>query len=239
MTSRRRALIREHWQRFLAALFVVLAVSAMSIVVGALLVGAWMAWFIAGAVYAGTLALWLTMFELVDPVSRRFAKGADGEEFTAHELRRHSRKGWRCIHNVALESGDIDHIVVGRGGVVAIETKCPDAGWAWLRRQNIHIPWVRQAARSAMKASALVRQHSGMRVEVHPVVVVWARGLAGDSVEVDGVRVLHGTDLGSFLDGLAPVLDIEQVRQIQRALEPVATRLDAAAHTRRTALVRD
>lgn len=193
---------------------------------------------LAGAVYAGLLALWLTMFELVDPVSRRYARGADGEEFTARELRRCSRHGWRSVHNVVLESGDIDHIVVGPGGIVAIETKCPDAGWPWLKGQGIHHPWVRQASRSAMKTNALIRQHSGLRTEVHPVVVVWARGLAGEPVEVDGVRVLHGTDLAGFLGSLAPALDQEQVRQIHSALEPVAARLDAVRQERRTTLAR-
>lgn len=235
---RRRQLVREHWRPFLAALVTILAISAVAVVVAAVLVGAWLAWFIVGGVYAGILALWLTIFELVDPVSRRFARGADGEEHTARELGRCSRQGWRCVHNVVLESGDIDHMVVGPGGVMAIETKRPDAGWGWLQGQDVHLRWVRQASRAAMKTRALIRQHRGLQVEVRPVVVVWARGLAGERVEVDGVRVLHGTDLAGFLDGLAPALDREQVRQIHSALEPVAIRLEAVLGARRDALAR-
>ncbi len=212
-----------------------LGVAGVGITVAAVLVGSWMAWMIVGAVYAGLLMLWLTMFEIVDHETRRYVQGADGEEFTASELRRRSRQGWRAVHNIVLESGDIDHVAIGPGGAVAIETKCPNTDWAWLYRQGSHRWWVRQAKRSALRARALIRQHTGIQTDPVPLLVVWTSELEGEHVEVDGVRVVHGRELVGFLDDLAPVLADEQVRQIHRALESVATQLDTVVEARRVA----
>src|SRR5690606_9757041 len=126
---------------------------------GVIMFGAWWGWFTLGLVVGALIALWIVIWELVDDVTRRFVNGAGGEEMTAAELRRCTRLGWRSVHNVVLEAGDIDHIAVGPGGVVVIETKNPDAGWDWLHRNGVHEPWVRQAKRAALRASALIRQH--------------------------------------------------------------------------------
>lgn len=234
---RRRELFRTHRRRLLGLLAAITAIATAAVTVAALLIGAWMAWFIAGAVYSALIILWATMFDLLDPVGRHLRQGADGESFTAEQLRRCARHGWRATHNLVLEHGDIDHIAIGPGGVVAIETKCPDADWQWLHRHGIARRWARQARSSALRAKALVRQHAGLRLEARPILVVWTRGLAdAGHVEVDGVRVIHGSDLTELLDELPRVLDADQVDRIHHALEPVARQLDAHWRTRNSAL---
>jgi hypothetical protein len=164
--------------------------------------------------------------ELIDPVGRHWSQGADGESFTARELRRAGRSGWRTVHNLTLEGGDIDHIVTGPGGVVAIETKHSDAEWHWLQRRDIHRRWVRQATDSARRARALVRQHAGVHVDVRPIVVAWVRGFDDEVVEVDGVRVVHGSRLADVLTALDETLTPQQADRIHQALMPVAERMD-------------
>lgn len=235
MRLRRRELIRKHWRPLVRGLGIVLLVATVGITAAAVLFGSWMAWMIVGAVYATLLFAWMSGLEIIDSETRRYAQGADGEELTARQVRRRSRRGWRAVHNVLLESGDIDHIVVGPGGAVAIESKCPDAGWDWLSAQGIHRTWVRQARRSAMRAQALIRQHANVQTDAIPLLVVWASGLAGEHIEVDGVRILHGTELVGFLDALEPVLDEHQVRHIHRALGSAADGLEVAVQARRAA----
>ena len=211
----------------------------MAVTAAALIVGAWMAWFIAGAFYGASVALWVALFELIDPVGRRWWQGSDGEAATSGQLRRCRRQGWRVVHNLMLEAGDIDHIAVGPGGVVAIETKSTDADWEWLSRQSIHRGWTRQASSSAARARALVRQHAGLAVQVRPVVAAWVRGLADvGPVECNGVRIVHGSTLADLLGDLDPVLTGEQVDQIHQALEPVARRLDVHWASRSAAAAR-
>lgn len=233
VAARRRQLLRDHWRGLLKAISAIIAVSVVVIVLAGLFVGAWLAWLMVGGVYAALIATWLMVFEIADPITRRFASGATGEELTADRLRECASLGWRAVHNIAIRPRDIDHLAVGPGGVLAIESKCPDAGWDWLRSHNHHLEWVRQADKAAFRSGALIKQHFGDRVDVRPVLVVWTRGLAGEPVDIDGVRVMHGSDLPEFLRSLPATLDAEQIRRIHDALLPVATRLDAAGQAGR------
>ena len=56
--------------------------------------------------------------------------GTAGEVWTAQELRRLRRKGWHLVNGVQREyRGDIDHILVGPGGVLVVETKWSTSRW--------------------------------------------------------------------------------------------------------------
>lgn len=209
----------------------------MFVAVWAWVFGEHMGWFAAGTVMGGLIALSLIVFELIDDVTRRFANGVTGEEMTASELKRCRRSGWRAVHNIVLRSGDIDHVAIGPGGLVVIETKNPDAGWDWIRRNRIHEPWVRQVRVAALRAAALVRQHSGLELPVQPLLVVWAREFS-EPLDAGDVRVIHGRDLPAFLRGLSPVVGAETVRLVQHALEEVAEHYDAVSHGWHPALAR-
>jgi hypothetical protein len=52
-----------------------------------------------------------------------WAQGAEGEETVGKILEGLREKGWCVIHDVSFGRGNIDHIVVGPGGVFTIETK--------------------------------------------------------------------------------------------------------------------
>lgn len=234
--ERRRELIRKHrWPlaRF-AGVVVVIGVAAVAL--AGWLIGAWSAWFVAGAWYAAMVGTWLAAFELIDPVGRRWLAGAEGEKWTAEQLRRLRRRGWRVVHNVMLEGGDIDHVVIGPGGVVAVETKSPDAGWEWLLKEGIVDRWADQATRSAFRTEALVKQYAKLPIEVCPLMAVWATGRgAVEPVERRGCRVVHGRDLAAELAARIPTLTSDQVDQIHAAIELYARGLDAQRAGRRHA----
>lgn len=52
-----------------------------------------------------------------------WAQGAEGEEAVGKILEGLREKGWCVIHDVSFGRGNIDHIVVGPGGIFTIETK--------------------------------------------------------------------------------------------------------------------
>jgi len=56
--------------------------------------------------------------------------GVNGEFWTADELRKLDNKGWRLINGLQLNSRfDIDHVAVGPGGVLVVESKWSASAW--------------------------------------------------------------------------------------------------------------
>ena len=79
----------------------------------------------------GVSALVVAIGYLVLALSGTVARGmgATAEMWTASELRRHRKHGWLIINGLALEGRDIDHVLVGPGGVVVVESKWSADGW--------------------------------------------------------------------------------------------------------------
>ena len=100
--------------------------------------------------------------------------GDQGEQWTAQELRKLRRRGWRVVNHVMLrEWGDIDHVLVGPGGVYAIETKWSAEDWA----AEHHQEWARAAAKAVTESARSLRlwlRAQGV-MTVQPVVFVWGR----------------------------------------------------------------
>lgn len=130
--------------------------------------------------------------------------GADAERFTAQHFERlwWRRRGWRVFHGLQIGSCDVDHVAVGPGGVLAIETK-------WVGGQQLRVDGDRlegypgrsptwQARRSAEKVQSFLRSVGDgppSSVGVRPVLVIWGPGapaLGDEPVQVDGVAVIEG-----------------------------------------------
>jgi hypothetical protein len=60
---------------------------------------------------------------LVFPVIDRWDRGAEGEEHVGKLLEALVERGWRPVHDVSLGRGNIDHVLIGPGGLFTIETK--------------------------------------------------------------------------------------------------------------------
>src|SRR3954453_4413988 len=55
--------------------------------------------------------------------------GEIAEQWTAQELRKLRRHGWRIVNHLMLRTWDIDHVLVGPGGIFAVETKWSSRPW--------------------------------------------------------------------------------------------------------------
>jgi hypothetical protein len=96
--------------------------------------------------------------------------GAWGEDNTSDELRKARRQGliWGFVDGVAIETGDVDHLVVTKeGGVIAVDSKYH----AQLRADTVQRDLV-SAAASARRARLIIMSF-GRRLDVTPVAVVW------------------------------------------------------------------
>lgn len=113
-----------------------------------------------------------------------------GERMTAEELEPLREQGWRVFHDVPAERGgiefNIDHVLVGPGGVFSIETKMRRKGQARPGRQEHEVsydgqklswPWgedafgLAQAARNAEWLRDWLSVVTGERLEVTPILV--------------------------------------------------------------------
>lgn len=153
-------------------------------------------WIAAGVIviFSGASSIWM---------------GRVGELWTARELKRARRQGWRFVNDLYLTS-QIDHIALGPAGLLIIETKWAAEPWPlddqtdWRREKAIHT--VAEQARHAR--SIVVNHHSD--APVIPVVVRWRPPTDddpgtwyrdGDTFLVDGASFdawLSGLPHGNF-----------------------------------------
>ena len=69
---------------------------------------------------------------------RTWRVGAEGEVRVARELSRLG-SGWHTLHAIPVgeQGSDIDHVVIGPGGVFSLNTKCRPNGKAWVGEHRI------------------------------------------------------------------------------------------------------
>jgi hypothetical protein len=176
--------------------------------------------FVVGVLWA-SLGWGLSLVILQSSGTTAKLMGATAETWTATELKHLSREGWRAMHNVLLHREDVDHVVIGPGGIFALETKWSSEEWGTDYRR------LQQAARQARRNALAVQRrldprHVGVRVT--PVVVLWGHTADGVPDDIDGVGVVHGTDLASRLQSVAdPGLSEEDVTKYTNALTDYAT----------------
>jgi hypothetical protein len=123
-----------------------------------------------------------------------FWMGRSGEVWTASELRRARRHGWRFLNDLYLSS-QIDHVALGPAGVLVIETKWAAEPW----NLDDDTDWRRQKALNAVTEQArqvrsiMVNHHCdapviALVVQWHPPVEVepgtWHQD--GDRYLIDG-----------------------------------------------------
>ena len=130
--------------------------------------------------------------------------GELAEQWTAQELRPAREHGWKLVNHFGLGPGDQDHVVVGPGGVVLVETKWGGTPWdvdasdAFFRRA------LEQTARNAKQLTLWHGLAKHGRPEVEAVLVVWgpaARKLREHAVRrhESGVVVMSGDHLRDWM----------------------------------------
>ena len=109
---------------------------------------------------------------------RAYRIGADGEVATGKVLAR-LPSGWKVLHSVPVGSrgSDIDHVVIGPGGVFTVNTKHHPNSSVWVAGETFLVngtrqPYVRNSCFEAKRAARLLTGLSGFSVPVTGVVAV-------------------------------------------------------------------
>jgi len=157
--------------------------------------------------------------------------GAFGELWTSEVLRRLGPE-WTVLNNLRVPGAneitrEIDHVAVGPGGVMVVETKL----WPAKERQldTTSSSDVNGAAQSAQRHAGVVRWFlTGIAPDevVMPTVMFWGSDLMSPHEVVvtnrNGVAIVHGRDSASWLQRArshAPI-DTETITAALEKLEP-------------------
>lgn len=174
------------------------------------------------ALWAHAAELSLTGSGSAPTSSSSWQVGALGEEAVARELltlTHHSP--WRFVHSVPVghRGSDIDHVLVGPGGVFTLNTKAHRDRTVWQNGEMLIVdgvvhPYLRNSRHEAARAARLLSRACGRSVHVHPlIVVVEPRALVVRDAPAD-VTLIASRDLGPWLASLPVVLDHEAVDRL-------------------------
>ena len=150
------------------------------------------------------------------PDAVAWRRGAAGERRTAQLLEPLERHGWAVLHDLAVprSQANIDHLVIGPGGVFVIDSKqyrgrlqLDPSGQLWHGRYPL-APTLRAVSFEADRA-AVVLPDPGMAVV--PIVAVHGAQVPWGKVVVGGVPVVAARRLPSMLRSLPAVLGPERV----------------------------
>ncbi|MGC8513860.1 MAG: nuclease-related domain-containing protein [Acidimicrobiales bacterium] len=130
--------------------------------------------------------------------------GALSEQWTARELRRLRTRQWRLVNGVHYRSWDIDHVLLGPGGIVVVETKFSADGWERSRyTSRVTGDAIDRVRRNAIDVQLTLGKSALPDDLVHPVVVLWGRSDKREVSEKHGnVQVLSGHLLRGWLADL-------------------------------------
>jgi Nuclease-related domain len=166
---------------------------------------------------AALVAGWELRFR-PSPDARAWRRGAAGERRTARALGPLERQGWAVLHDLAVpgSQANIDHLVIGPGGVFVIDSKqyrgrlqLDSAGRLWHGRYPL-APALRAVSFEADRAAQILADPQVVVpiVAVHGVQVPWGK------VVMDGVPVVAARRLPSMLRALPAVLGPERVADL-------------------------
>ncbi len=155
------------------------------------------------------IALMLTGGRAITERLDRRERGVVGEQKVGTELEKLSDHGWLSLHDVQTGRGNIDHVAIGPGGLLAIETKS-HAGRrtvdridpAWLKQCYAQKCWLERV--TGTKADGLL--------------VFSSAYLDRHITRRKGVLILPARSLTRELQRRRPELSADQVRALHRKL---------------------
>jgi hypothetical protein len=157
---------------------------------------------------------------LVGPRFERWLQGARGEERVGAVLEGLAEQGWVAIHDVSLGRGNVDHVLVGPGGIFAIETKS--------HRGRIAVAAIEdRMLRQAYAERKLIERITGLKCEA---LLVFSEAYLIGPVPARrlGVTVLPARMLAGYLERRRAVMSVEEARSVAEQLA-VATSAQAVA----------
>jgi hypothetical protein len=160
--------------------------------------------------------------------------GADGERDTARQLRPLLSGGWRLFNDIDTGRGNLDHVLVGPGGVFVLESKRL-AGQVRVSDGRLIVRWHEDPEDGYENATVAVRARAGaasvreqlaehgVYTWVHSVVVLWS-DFDQRSIESEKVGWVRGSELAAVLSQRPTVYT---GAALDRVVDAVASSVDS------------
>jgi hypothetical protein len=160
---------RNRWRLF----GMVAGYAAVSVAIGFFVPDGWWSGAYWGAAAVGLL--WAISWFLSLDGSFFVRAGSWAEEWTSDALRKKA-PGFTVIDDLPLNGRNLDHVLVGPGGVFAVETKWKSK---WRDRQHELKSLELERGQAAYQAEKLqeILEGLGRNVRVRPMLVVWGPGI--------------------------------------------------------------
>lgn len=133
---------------------------------------------------------------------------------------------WRVLHAVPVgtRGSDIDHVVIGPGGVFTVNAKHHPDAEIWVGGNTLLVngtkqPYIRNARHEAQRASSILGQALGFPVHVEGLVVTVNAKSVTVKAQPDGVTVVPRMQLARWLRRHGDILTddtIEAVHEVAR-----------------------
>jgi hypothetical protein len=151
---------------------------------------------------------------------RAWRRGAEGEEAVGKGLEKLAKHGWLALHSVSVgqRDSDIDHVMIGPGGVFTLNTKNHLGKRVSVNKGSVYVTGHRQfytqnSQHEATRASRILTEACGFPVIARGVVVVLAAEFSAKE-RPDDVTVLRNTELIRWLKKRPKVLDPATIEAI-------------------------
>jgi Nuclease-related domain len=158
---------------------------------------------------------WLLRFRS-SPDTVAWRRGAAGERRTARLLVPLERRGWAVLHDLAIPNSqaNIDHLVIGPAGVLAIDSKqyrgqlrVDRDGMVWHGR-HLLVSALRKTLWEADQADEVLGIAD---LQVAAIVAVHSASIPRGLLRAEGITVVPARRLPDLLQGLPPVFGPERV----------------------------
>lgn len=110
---------------------------------------------------------------------RAWRKGAEGEESVGARLNKLLEHGWRALHSIPVgtRGSDIDHVLIGPGGVFTINTKNHPGKSIWVSPVQIRVDghpvqYLRNSRHEAERAQRLLTLAVGTDIHVQGALIL-------------------------------------------------------------------
>lgn len=164
---------------------------------------------------------------------RAWRVGAEGEESVGRRLDKLVSRGWRVLHSIPVgeRGSDIDHLLIGPGGVWTVNTKRHLGARVWLAPHQIRInghvqPYLRNSRFEAKRTADLLAGALGWTPPVRPALVLQL-GMLADPITVkqapDDVDVLDARSVPRWFAKQRSALTGEQVEAVLAVARVPAT----------------
>lgn len=157
---------------------------------------------------------------------RAWRIGADGEELVAAQLAKAAKKDprWRFLHAIPVgnRGSDIDHLIIGPGGVFTANAKHHPKAKIWVGGNTLMVNGtktnhIRNARHEAERATRLLTAAVGVPVHVRGLVVTVNAADITIKNQPDGVDVTWRNNLVKWLLSHGDILTAEQVDAVYEA----------------------